>query len=204
VKAIDSEALQTLEEELKQTSAAHKLICYAVHAPLLDLHSGQEEVIHEIVRTYPIYPAGLSLEGRPIGNFLFLGPTGTGKARTVEATAEALLGNPRAILKMDCAEFQHRHEIAKLIESLHHGYPGHREIYPMFAQEVLNRYHTDSLKLSFVLFDEIEKASSPTRGNSNCTPTLATKVSRAGIQAVRRKFTPEFLNRLATEGVAAA
>jgi len=119
---------------------------------------GQEEAIHEIVRTYQTYLAGLSPEGRPIGNFLFLGPTGTGKTRAVEATAEALLGNPRAVIKIDCGEFQHSHEIAKLIGSPP-GYLGHRETPPTLGQEVLNQYHTDSLKLSFVLFDEIEKAS---------------------------------------------
>ena len=119
---------------------------------------GQEEAIHEIVRTYQTYLAGLSPEGRPIGNFLFLGPTGTGKTRAVEATAEALLGNPRALIKIDCGEFQHSHEIAKLVGSPP-GYLGHRETHPMLAQEVLNQYHTDSVKLSFVLFDEIEKAS---------------------------------------------
>ena len=78
---------------------------------------GQDEAIHEIVRTYQTYLTGLSWEGRPIGNFLFLGPTGTGKRRAVEATAEALLGNPGAIIEIDCGEFQHSHEIAKLIGS---------------------------------------------------------------------------------------
>jgi ATP-dependent Clp protease ATP-binding subunit ClpB len=209
---------------------------------------GQEEAIHEIVRTYQTYLAGLSPAGRPIGNFLFLGPTGTGKTRAVEATAEALLGNPRAVIKIDCGEFQHSHEIAKLIGSPP-GYLGHRETHPMLAQEVLNQYHTDSMKLSFILFDEIEKASdalwnlllgildkatltlgdnrkvdfsnalifmtsnigaaemsslvSPKLGfhvstpdDSSCAPTLSAKVSRTGVEAARRKFTPEFLNRL--------
>src|SRR5882762_6420982 len=119
---------------------------------------GQEEAIHEIVRTYQTYLAGLSPEGRPIGNFLFLGPTGTGKTRAVEATAQALVGNPRAVIKIDCGEFQHSHEIAKLIGSPP-GYLGHRETHPMLAQEALNQYHTENMKLSFVLFDEIEKAS---------------------------------------------
>ncbi len=96
--------------------------------------------------------------GRPIGNFLFLGPTGSGKTRIVEATAEALVRNPRAVIKIDCAEFQHSHEIAKLIGSPP-GYLGHRETHPLLSQEVLNQYHTDACKLSFVLFDEIEKAS---------------------------------------------
>jgi ATP-dependent Clp protease ATP-binding subunit ClpB len=166
----------------------------------------------------------------------------------VEATAQALLGNPRAIIKIDCGEFQHSHEIAKLIGSPP-GYLGHRETHPLLGQEVLNQYHTDSLKLSFVLFDEIEKASdalwnlllgildkatltlgdnrkvnfsnalifmtsnigaaemsslvSPKLGfgaaplyDSNCAPALSAKLARAGVEAARRRFTPEFLNRL--------
>jgi len=209
---------------------------------------GQEEAIHEIVRTYQTYLAGLSPNGRPIGNFLFLGPTGTGKTRAVEATAEALLGNPRAVIKIDCGEFQHSHEIAKLIGSPP-GYLGHRETHALLSQEALNQYHTENMKLTFVLFDEIEKASdalwnlllgildkatltlgdnrkvdfsnalifmtsnigasemsslvSPKLGfhvsapdDSNCAPTLTAKLSRTGIEAARRKFTPEFLNRL--------
>ena len=219
-----------------------------LEAKLHRLVIGQEEAIHEIVRTYQTYLAGLSPDGRPIGNFLFLGPTGTGKTRAVEATAEALLGNPRAVIKIDCGEFQHSHEIAKLIGSPP-GYLGHRETHALLSQEALNQYHTENMKLTFVLFDEIEKASDAlwnlllgildkatltlgdnrkvdfsnalifmtsnvgaaemsslvtpklgfhvsTPDDSNCTPTLAAKVSRAGIQAARRKFTPEFLNRL--------
>jgi ATP-dependent Clp protease ATP-binding subunit ClpB len=179
---------------------------------------------------------------------LFLGPTGTGKTRAVEATAEALLGNPRAVIKIDCGEFQHSHEIAKLIGSPP-GYLGHRETHALLSQEALNQYHTENMKLTFVLFDEIEKASDAlwnlllgildkatltlgdnrkvdfsnalifmtsnigasemdslvtrklgfhvsTPDDSNCAPTLAAKVSRTGIEAARRKFTPEFLNRL--------
>src|SRR5246127_1080384 len=119
---------------------------------------GQEEAIQEIVRTYQTYLAGLSPDGRPIGNFLFLGPTGTGKTRAVEGTAEALLGNPRAVTKIDCGEFQHSHEIAKLVGSPP-GYLGHRETHALLSQEALNQYQTETVKLSFVLFDEIEKAS---------------------------------------------
>src|ERR1700680_1742521 len=119
---------------------------------------GQDEAIHHIVRAYQTHMAGLSPIGRPIGNFLFLGPTGSGKTRIVEATAEALLKNSRSVIKIDCAEFQHSHEIAKLIGSPPR-YLGHRETHPLLSQEVLNQYHTDTVKLSFVLFDEIEKAS---------------------------------------------
>src|ERR1700726_1675861 len=119
---------------------------------------GQEEAIHEIVRAYQTHIAGLAPVGRPIGNFLFLGPTGSGKTRIVEATAESLLQNSRAVIKIDCAEFQHSHEIAKLIGSPP-GYLGHRETHALLSQEALNQHHTEKVKLSFLLFDEIEKAS---------------------------------------------
>src|SRR3954464_8485715 len=119
---------------------------------------GQDEAIQQIVNIYQMHLTGMSAPGRPIGNFLFLGPTGSGKTRTVEATAEALVKNPRAVIKIDCAEFQHSHEIAKLIGSPP-GYLGHRETHPLLSQEVINQYHSETCKLSFVLFDEIEKAS---------------------------------------------
>ena len=209
---------------------------------------GQEEAIQEIVRTYQIHIAGLSPGGRPIGNFLFLGPTGSGKTRIVEAAAQALLNNPRSVIKIDCAEFQHSHEIAKLIGSPP-GYLGHRETHALLSQEGLNQYHTEKIKLSLVLFDEIEKASDAlwnlllgildkgvlTLGDNRkvdfslsmvfltsnlgaaemsslCEPRLGfhapvpetsalnekrgAQMSRVGASAARRKFTPEFINRL--------
>jgi len=119
---------------------------------------GQEQAVDQVVNIYQMFMTGMSAAGRPIGNFLFLGPTGTGKTRLVEATAESLLGDPRAVIKIDCAEFQHSHEIAKLIGSPP-GYLGHRETHPLLSQETLNQYHTDKMRVSFVLFDEIEKAS---------------------------------------------
>jgi ATP-dependent Clp protease ATP-binding subunit ClpB len=209
---------------------------------------GQDEAIHQIVRAYQTYVAGLSPAGRPIGNFLFLGPTGSGKTRIVEATAESLLKNSRAVIKIDCAEFQHSHEIAKLIGSPP-GYLGHRETHALLSQEALNQHHTDTTKLSFVLFDEIEKASdalwnlllgildkgtltlgdnrqvdfsaamvfltsnlgaaemsslmtprlgfhAPSFDGPSCNGTLSARISRTGVEAARRKFTPEFINRL--------
>src|ERR1700743_12189 len=119
---------------------------------------GQNEAIEQIINIYQTNLAGMSSPGRPIGNFLLLGPTGTGKTRLVEATAEALVGDARAVIKIDCAEFQHSHEIAKLIGSPP-GYLGHRETKAMLCQETLDQYQTEQVKLSFVLFDEIEKAS---------------------------------------------
>ena len=106
---------------------------------------GQDEAIQQIVNIYQMNLTGMTPSGRPIGNFLFLGPTGSGKTRIVEATAEALVRNPRAVIKIDCAEFQHSHEIAKLIGSPP-GYLGHRETHPLLSQEVLNQYHTDALQ----------------------------------------------------------
>ncbi|MGA9888257.1 MAG: AAA family ATPase [Candidatus Acidiferrales bacterium] len=119
---------------------------------------GQDEAVQAVVDLYQVFRAGLNSPGRPVGNLLFLGPTGAGKTRVVEATAEVLFGDPRAVIKVDCAEFQHSHEIAKLIGSPP-GYLGHRETHPLITQEALAQYHTEKLKISFLLFDEIEKAS---------------------------------------------
>src|SRR5690349_19802594 len=213
---------------------------------------GQDEAIEQIINIYQTYLAGMASPGRPIGNFLFLGPTGSGKTRMVEATAESLVGDPRAVIKIDCAEFQHSHEIAKLVGSPP-GYLGHRETHPLLSQEVLNQFHTEKVKLSFLLFDEIEKASDAlwnlllgildkatlTLGDNRrvdfsralifmtsnlgaaemgsilrpnlgfaageterqhaagiVDESLSDKVNRAGIEAARRKFSPEFINRI--------
>jgi ATP-dependent Clp protease ATP-binding subunit ClpA len=217
---------------------------------LLKLVVGQDEAIEQIVNIYQMNITGLSAPGRPVGNFLFLGPTGSGKTRTVEATAEALLRNPRAVIKIDCAEFQHSHEIAKLIGSPP-GYLGHRETHPLLSQEVINQHHTETMKLSFILFDEIEKASdalwnlllgildkatltlgdnrkvdfsramifmtsnlgsaemsnlvNPKLGfqrnlslaqSDQADEQLNKKLAKSGVEAARRKFTPEFMNRI--------
>jgi len=119
---------------------------------------GQDAAVEKVVEIYQMFLAGLNAPNRPVGNLLFLGPTGSGKTRVVEALAESLFGDARACIKIDCAEFQHSHEIAKLIGSPP-GYLGHRETHPLLTQEALNQWHTDKLKLSILLFDEIEKAS---------------------------------------------
>lgn len=218
-----------------------------LEAGLRQLIVGQDEAIAQIVNVYQMYLTGLCPPQRPVANLLFLGPTGSGKTRIVEATAETLVGTARAVIKIDCAEFQHSHEIAKLIGSPP-GYLGHRETHPLLSQEVLNQYHTDRVKLSFVLFDEIEKASDAlwnlllgildkatlTLGDNRkvdfsramifltsnlgaaemqslMSPRLGfraleaaarrddkteRRIERSGIEAARRKFTPEFMNRL--------
>jgi len=207
---------------------------------------GQDEAVRQIVERYQIFLAGMAAPGRPVGTMLFLGPTGAGKTHSVEALAESVMGDPLAVVKIDCAEFQHSHEIAKLIGSPP-GYLGHRETHPLLSQEALNQFHTDTLKLSFVLFDEIEKASDalwnlllgildkatltlgdnrrvdfsramifltsnlgaadmnqilqPKLGFAAAQPlsldfSTATRLARSGIEAARRRFSPEFVNRI--------
>ena len=119
---------------------------------------GQENAVRSMGNLYQLFLAGMNPSNRPLGTLLFLGPTGSGKTRVVEAAAEILFGDPNAAIKIDCAEFQHSHEIAKLVGSPP-GYLGHRETSPMLTQENVDRMHTDDLKLSLILFDEIEKAS---------------------------------------------
>jgi ATP-dependent Clp protease ATP-binding subunit ClpB len=207
---------------------------------------GQDEAVQAVVDLYQIFRAGLNPSGRPVGNLLFLGPTGAGKTHLVEATAEVLFGDPRALIKVDCAEFQHSHEIAKLIGSPP-GYLGHRETHPLITQEALAQYHTENLNISFLLFDEIEKASdslwqlllgildkatltlgdnrrvdfsqtmifmTSNLGGGEITelmtggvgftpsvrpeskPRLDEKVERTAAEAAKRKFAPEFINRI--------
>jgi len=206
---------------------------------------GQDRAVNSLARAYQVYLAGLSAPGRPLINLLFLGPTGSGKTRLVEATGESLLGDVRAVIKVDCAEFQHSHEIAKLIGSPP-GYLGHRETQPILTQEVLESHYTEKAKVSIVLFDEIEKASDSlwqlllgildkatlTLGDNRrvdfsramifLTSNLGTaevnklmsgglgfagsseqssddldqKIYHTAAEAARRKFSPEFMNRI--------
>src|SRR6202521_660402 len=215
------------------------------HSSLRAKIVGQEEGVQSLVDMFQVFCAGLNSPGRPVGNLLFLGPTGSGKTRIVEAAAEILFGDARAVIKVDCAEFQHSHEIAKLIGSPP-GYLGHRETHPLITQEALSASHTDKLKLSFLLFDEMEKASdalwqlllgmldkatltlgdnrrvdlsqtviflTSNLGGGEITElmgggygfikaddipadNLDEKVQRTAIEAARRKFSPEFMNRL--------
>ncbi|MGH9614184.1 MAG: AAA family ATPase, partial [Bryobacteraceae bacterium] len=118
---------------------------------------GQPKAIAGIVPYIQMHQASLAPEGRPAGVFLLLGPTGTGKTRTVEALAEQLHGSSKQMLKVDCGEFQMEHEVAKLIGAPP-GYLGHRETQPMLTQQKLNSVTSEKCSLSLVLFDEIEKA----------------------------------------------
>src|SRR5688572_3156514 len=209
---------------------------------------GQERAVRRMAGLYQIFLAGMNPINRPIGTMLFLGPTGSGKTRVIEAAAEVLFGDTNAVVKIDCAEFQHSHEIAKLIGSPP-GYLGHRETSPMLTQENLDRMHTDDLKLTLVLFDEIEKASDALwqlllgildkatltlgdnrrvdfsravvimtsnlgaremsdmiSGGIGFAPTKAgtpkedneidSKIYRTALEAAKRKFSPEFMNRI--------
>ncbi|MEW5976864.1 MAG: AAA family ATPase [Acidobacteriota bacterium] len=208
---------------------------------------GQDRAVQRISNLYQIYLSGMASPGRPIGNLLFLGPTGSGKTRVVEAGAEILFGDSKAVIKIDCAEFQHSHEIAKLIGSPP-GYLGHRETPPLLTQEAIDQYHTDKLKLTFLLFDEIEKANdalwqlllgildkatltlgdnrrvdlsraivfmtsnlgaaemseyisggigfAPPAVSATEESEIDKKIYRTALEAAKRKFSPEFMNRI--------
>ncbi|CAN5467510.1 hypothetical protein BH18ACI1_BH18ACI1_09700 [soil metagenome] len=209
---------------------------------------GQERAVRRMSGIFQIYLAGMNNPARPLGTMLFLGPTGSGKTRVVEAAAQVLFGEPLSVVKIDCAEFQHSHEIAKLIGSPP-GYLGHRETSPMLTQENLDKAHTEDTKLTFVLFDEIEKASdalwqlllgildkatltlgdnrrvdfsrtvvimtsnlgaremsemisggigfAPTKtGKNQDDNEIDTKIYRTALEAAKRKFSPEFMNRI--------
>ena len=208
---------------------------------------GQERAVRRMSGLYQIFLAGMNPPNRPIGTMLFLGPTGSGKTRVIEAAAEVLFADVNAVVKIDCAEFQHSHEIAKLIGSPP-GYLGHRETSPMLTQENLDRMHSDDLKLTLVLFDEIEKASdalwqlllgildkatltlgdnrrvdfskcmvvltsnlgardmaelitggigfAPGKGVKHPDSEVDQKIYRTAVEAARRKFSPEFMNRI--------
>src|SRR6476661_4011592 len=119
---------------------------------------GQDDAVCGMSGLFQLFLAGLNQTNRPLGTLLFLGPTGSGKTRVVEAAAEVLFNDPNAVIKIDCGEFQHSHEIAKLVGSPP-GYLGHRETSPRLAQENVDRFQTEENPFSLVLFDEIEKAS---------------------------------------------
>lgn len=128
-----------------------------VAAGLSERIIGQPHAIEQIVPFVKTFQANLAPEARPAGVFLLLGPTGTGKTRTVEALAEVLHSSNRHMLKVDCGEYQMEHEVAKLIGAPP-GYLGHRETHPVLTQAKLSAITTDRCGLSIVLFDEIEKA----------------------------------------------
>jgi len=206
---------------------------------------GQPAAVASIIPYVQMFQAGLAPEGRPVGVFLLLGPSGTGKTRTVEALARILHGSEKNLLRVDCGEFQMEHEVAKLIGAPP-GYLGHRETQPMLNQSKLGAVASETCGLSLVLFDEIEKAApSLTRlllgvldkaslrlGDNTtvnfersmifltsnlgardmvremtpdfgfqamagtATQNLSGKLHSIGLGAVRKKFSPEFVNRI--------
>lgn len=206
---------------------------------------GQSAATNAIVPYVYMYKSGLAPEGRPAGVFLLLGPTGTGKTRTVEAIAELLHGSEKKIVKVDCGEFQLDHEMAKLTGAPP-GYLGHRETTPILTQQRLIEATSDGCDLALVLFDEIEKAAhSLTRlllgildkgilrlGDNSVVDfekslifftsnlgaremlreinphigfqsalsrpraDLTTRLESIALGAVRKKFSPEFVNRI--------
>jgi ATP-dependent Clp protease ATP-binding subunit ClpB len=255
----DEEQLGAQKEGLKMVSNARvkKLIPLNIESrsPLAEEFEaglrarviGQDRAIRSITSLYQVFQAGMTSPSRPLGTMLFLGPTGSGKTHVVEAASEILFGDRNAVVKIDCAEFQHSHEIAKLIGSPP-GYLGHRETAPLLTQENLEKHRTDRDPFTFVLFDEIEKASdalwqlllgvldkatltlgdnrrvdfsqamifmtsnlgakemselitgaigfAPAKGGKLGLDDLDQKIYRTASDAAKRKFSPEFMNRI--------
>jgi ATP-dependent Clp protease ATP-binding subunit ClpB len=206
---------------------------------------GQPKAVEQIVPYVETFQAGLAPEGRPAGVFLLLGPSGTGKTRTVEALAEVLHGNERSLVKIDCGEYQMDHEVAKLIGAPP-GYLGHRETRPVLTQQSLNDAASKDCGLSLVLFDEIEKAAPSlsrlllglldkgtlrlgdnstvnfehslifltsnlgsaemlsalrpefgfAAGDAPASAGLGRQLESIGLRALRKRFSPEFVNRI--------
>ncbi|HWO02971.1 MAG TPA: AAA family ATPase [Blastocatellia bacterium] len=241
LKKVSTRRLVALDPDRKSDNAVR------FEAELCARIVGQERAVRKVASLYQVFQAGMTNPSKPIGTMLFLGPTGSGKTHVIEAAAEALFGNRNAVIKIDCAEFQHSHEIAKLIGSPP-GYLGHRETQPLLTQENLNKYQTEQNPFTLVLFDEIEKASdalwqlllgildkatltlgdnhrvdfsqcmifmtsnlgaremnqlvsgsigfAPTGGDQLPPEALDQKIYQTAIDAARKKFSPEFMNRV--------
>ena len=111
---------------------------------------GQEEAVHAVSNAIRRSRVGLGDPNRPIGSFLFLGPTGVGKTELCRALAEALFGDEKALIRVDMSEYMERHSVSRLIGSPP-GYIGHEEG-GQLTEKVRRKPY------SVVLFDEIEKA----------------------------------------------
>ena len=241
MKTVNTKSLVALDSDSKSMQAAR------FEAELRARVVGQERAVRKIASLYQVFRAGFTNTTRPIGTMLFLGPTGSGKTHVIEAAAEALFGDRNAVVKIDCAEVQHSHEISKLVGSPP-GYLGHRETSPLLTQENLSKHHTERDPFTLVLFDEIEKASdalwqlllgildkatltlgdnrrvdfsqtmvfmtsnlgaqemsqlintsigfAPSGSDQLPPDELDQRIYRTAIEAARRKFSPEFMNRI--------
>jgi ATP-dependent Clp protease ATP-binding subunit ClpB len=241
LKTVSAEGLVALDPNRKSRQATQFEV--ELHARVI----GQERAVRKLASLYQVFQAGLGNPARPIGTMLFLGPTGSGKTHAVEAAAEVLFGDRNAVVRVDCAELQHSHEIAKLIGSPP-GYLGHRETSPLLTQENLDKHRSKDNPFSLVLFDEIEKASdalwqlllgildkatltlgdnrkvdfsqtmifmtsnlgaqemsqlisgsigfAPSGSDQLLPHDLDQKIYRTATEAARRKFSPEFMNRI--------
>ena len=241
MKTVNTKRLVALDPDRKGKQATR------FEAELAARVVGQERAVRKLASLYQVFQAGITNPARPLGTMLFLGPTGSGKTHVVEAAAEVLFSDRNTIIKIDCAEYQHSHEIAKLIGSPP-GYLGHRETPPLLSQENLDKHKTEQDPFTLVLFDEIEKASdalwqlllgildkgtltlgdnrrvdftqtmifmtsnlgarqmselitgsigfAPTADAKMSADDLDQKIYRTATEAARRKFSPEFMNRI--------
>ncbi|WP_394954450.1 ATP-dependent Clp protease ATP-binding subunit [uncultured Helicobacter sp.] len=111
---------------------------------------GQDEALHAIARAIKRNKAGLSAPNRPIGSFLFLGPTGVGKTQSAKSLANFLFDSPKNLVRLDMSEYMEKHSVSRLVGAAP-GYVGYEEGGQL--TEAIRRK-----PYSVVLFDEIEKA----------------------------------------------
>ena len=131
-----------LESEMEKLSRIEEVLSRRV--------IGQEEAIKAVSDALRRSRAGLSEEDKPMGSFMFLGPTGVGKTELARALAEFMFNNEKALVRIDMSEYMERHSTARLIGSPP-GYVGHEEG-GQLTETIRHRPY------SLILFDEIEKA----------------------------------------------